>query len=212
MSSEEQDPSSSDGETVRVPKLTLFYTFFRIGLLTFGGGFAMAAVLRHEIVLRRHWMSEKEFINTLSIATAVPGSIAVNLAFLEGRRLGGVSGAVVSTVATMLPSVLVILLITRFLAPYFDHPVLGAFLQGCAVAVTAQIAFAAYTFARHLRRHWQNAVVCAAGLLVVALGWHPVLAILLAGLLGYMMMKERMALRDGEDGPDGAFEGPEANE
>lgn len=174
----------------------LFYTFFRIGLLTFGGGFAMAAVLRHEIVLKRHWMSEKEFIDILSVASAVPGSIAVNLAFLEGRRLGGVRGALVSTVGTMLPSVLVILLITRFLAPYFEHPILGAFLQGCAVAVTAQIAFAAYTFARHLRRHWQNVVVCGIGLLVVGLGWHPVLAILLAALVGYMIMKERMSVRD----------------
>ncbi len=181
----------------------LFCTFFRIGLMAFGGGFAMATVLRHELVLKRGWLTDKEFVNTLSVATAVPGAVAVNLAFLEGRRLRGLPGAITAAVGTMCPSVLVILLIVRFAAPHFDHPTVAAFLKGCAVAVAGQIAFAAFAFARRLRRHWQNAAVCGLGLFIVGMGVHPVWAVAAAAVLGYVMMRERMTPYDATDVDDG---------
>ncbi|MFP4027758.1 MAG: chromate transporter [Candidatus Brocadiia bacterium] len=180
----------------KVPYWTLISTYFRIGLMTFGGGFAMATVVRHELVLKRKWLSEKEFVNTLSLATAVPGSIAVNLAFIEGRRMRGMLGGVGAAIGTISPSVLVILIIARFGAPYFDHPVVGAFLKGCAVAVVGQIGFATFTFARKLRPHWKNGFICGLGLLVVVLGAHPVLAVVIAGSAGYLLMHEHMTPRE----------------
>jgi chromate transport protein ChrA/mannitol/fructose-specific phosphotransferase system IIA component (Ntr-type) len=179
--------------------LRLFLTFFRIGLTTFGGGFSMATVLRHEIVLKRRWISEREFLNTLSTATSVPGAVAVNLAFLEGSRLRGLRGGIVAAAGQICPSILVILLIAQFAVPYFDHPMVSAFLKGAAIAVTGQIAFAAVTFARRLRPHWQNALACGLGLAVVGLGFHPVWAIIIAACAGYLMMRERMARREWTD-------------
>ncbi|NLW51628.1 MAG: PTS transporter subunit EIIA [Candidatus Brocadiaceae bacterium] len=176
--------------------LRLFWTYFRIGLMTFGGGFAMAAVMRHELVLRRRWLTDREFVDVLSRATAVPGAIAVNLAFVEGRRLAGMRGAATAAAGTVCPSVLVMLLIVRFGAPYFDHPAVAAFLKGCAIAVAGQIAFSALTFARRLRRTWQNAFVGAAGLAVAVFGPHPIWAVLVAAGLGYLLMRERMAVRE----------------
>ena len=155
----------------------------------------MAAVLRHEIVLKRRWLSEREFLNTLSTATSVPGAVAVNLAFQEGCRLRGLRGGVAAAAGQICPSILVILLIAQFAVPYFDQPRVAAFLKGAAIAVTGQIAYAAVTFARKLRPHWQNALACGLGLVAVGLGFNPVWAIVIAACAGYLMMRERMARR-----------------
>jgi len=159
----------------------------------------MAAVLRHEIVLKRRWFSEKDFFNTLSTATSVPGAVAVNLAFLEGSRLRGLRGGIAAAAGQICPSIVVILFIARFAAPYFEQPVVSAFLKSAAVAVTGQIAFAAVTFARRLRPHWQNVVACGLGVAVVSIGLHPVWAIVSAACAGYLMMRQRMARREWTD-------------
>lgn len=204
MSQTRENSSSSpckrpDKGPAQISCLRLFLTFFRIGLTTFGGGFSMATVLRHEIVLKRRWLSEREFLNTLSTATSVPGAVAVNLAFLEGNRLRGLRGGIAAAAGQICPSILVILFIARFAVMYFDQPLVSAFLKGAAIAVTGQIAFAAVTFARRLRPHWQNALACGLGLAVVAIGIHPVWAIVTAACAGYLMMREPMARREWTD-------------
>lgn len=171
----------------RASCLNLFWTFFRIGLLTFGGGLAMAAVVRYELVLKRRWLSEDDFVATMSTATVVPGAIAVNLAFLQGRRFGGLPGAAAAVLGTVCPSFFVILLLVWFALPYFDHPTVAAFLKGCAVAVVGQIAFAGYTFARRMHRNWRTIFVCVTGLIVLSLGLHPLWAVATAAGLGYLL-------------------------
>jgi len=185
--------------TPRVSYLRLFGVYFRIGLITLGGGFGMAPILRHELVLKRKWITERQFISTLSTATAIPGAIAVNLAFLEGRRMRGFLGGITAAVGTMCPSILIILLIARFATPYFNNPTVVAFLKGCAIAVTGQIAFAAWAFVRKLRPRWQNAAVCVLGLLILALGVHPVWAVSVAAVVGCLIMRDRMMKDDTPD-------------
>lgn len=178
----------------RISYMSLFLTFFRIGLMTFGGGFAMAAVLRHELVLKKRWISEKDFLNKLSTATAVPGAVAVNIAFVEGWHLRGLRGGLAAAVGAICPSVLAILLIVWFVLPYFDQPVVAAFFKGCAIAVTAQIAFAGFAFARKLRPRWQNVFICGLGLSILIFRLHPLWAIIAAAGFGYLLMRERMTL------------------
>lgn len=204
MSRAKQEFLSSHKGPEHVSCIGLFGTFFRIGLMTFGGGFAMSAVLRHEFVLKRGWITEKDFLNTLSTATAVPGAVAVNIAFIEGSRLRGLRGGISAALGQICPSVLVILLIVRFAAPYFDQPAVAAFLKGAAIAVAGQIAFAGFTFARKLRRHWLNVAVCVLGLLVLGIGLHPVWAVAVAAGVGYLMMRERMMPNDATDDGDEA--------
>jgi len=168
---------------------SLFWAFFRIGLFTLGGGFAMATVMRHELVVKRRWLSEDEFISAMSTATAVPGAIAVNLAFLQGRRLRGKAGAAAATLGTVCPSFFVILLVAWFALPYFGNPRVAAFFKGCGIAVAGQIAYAGFTFARRLRRDWRNFTVVAFGLLIVGVGLHPVWTIIAAASLGYALFR-----------------------
>ena len=110
-----------------IPLVKIFGAFFRIGLFTLGGGLAMSPVMRHELVIKRRWLNDDDFMSTMSLATIVPGAIAVNIAYLLGRRLRGKAGATAAILGTVVPSFFVILLIAAFLLPYFDYPKVTAF-------------------------------------------------------------------------------------
>ncbi len=188
MNGPDKNISSKEITATRATCRNLFITFSRIGLFTLGGGLAMTTVMRHELVLKRQWVSEADFMAELSIATLIPGPIAVNMAYLQGRRLHGASGAATSVFATILPSFIIILLVALFATPYLHHPGVTAFLQGCAVAVAGQLAFTGWVFARRHLRTVRNGLVCAAGLIAVGgLHLHPVCAILLTGAAGYWL-------------------------
>jgi len=168
--------------------LSIFWTFFRIGLLTLGGGLAMATVMRHELVIKRRWVKDDDFVSEFSTATVVPGAIAVNIAYLQGRRLRSRRGSLVAVCGTVLPSFCTILAVVIALRPYFEQPRVAAFLKGCAVAVAGQLAFTAYLFGKKLLRNWRSIVVCALGLGVVAFaGVHPIWAIVTASLASYAL-------------------------
>lgn len=170
----------------RISYLSLFWTFFRIGLFTLGGGFAMSIVLRHELVLKRRWIRDQNFIAEMTTATLVPGAIAVNMAYLQGRQLRGMRGAAMAVLGTILPSFLIILGVAWIAFPYFTYPTVAAFFRGCSIAVTGQLAFTGFVFGKKFLNHWRRALVCALGLAVVAgLRIHPIWAMIVTGGVGY---------------------------
>ena len=182
--------SSSDSmvDDALVSLSRIFWTFFRVGLFTLGGGLAMVSVVRHELVLKHGWVKDEDFLSEMSTATLVPGAIAINLAYLQGRRLRGPMGSFMAVMGTIMPSFFIILMIALFAMPYFNDPKVDAFLRGCAIAVAGQIAFAAYIFGRKNLRCWQNFVLCGMGIfLVFYLKFHPVWAVLCAGAVGYFV-------------------------
>jgi chromate transporter len=171
-----------------VSLLSIFSTFFRIGLFTLGGGLAMSPVMRHELVIKRQWVKDADFMSIMSLATVVPGAIAVNIAYLLGRRLRAKRGSLVAVLGTILPSFFVILFIAVFLLPFFDYPKVAAFLHGCAIAVAGQLAFAGFIFSRKLLRRWQHFVVCAAAVIIVGVfRLHPLWGLITAGGLGFWL-------------------------
>jgi chromate transporter len=175
---------------IRPGLFAIFSTFFRIGLFTLGGGLAMATVMRHELVLKKQWLNDDEFMAEMSTSTLVPGAIAVNMAYLQGRLLHGKSGSAAAIMGTILPSIFIILMIAAFALPYFSNPRVAAFLKGCGIAVTGQLAFAGYIFGRKHLRNFKNALVCAFGLVIVAgFKFHPVWGVLAAGALGYFLCR-----------------------
>lgn len=150
----------------------------------------MTTVMRHELVLKRRWLEDDEFVAEMSAATVVPGAIAVNMAYLQGRRLRGKAGAAIAVLGTILPSFFVILLIARVGLPYFSHTRVVAFFKGSAIAVAGQLAFAGFTFGKKLLRDRRNTIVCTIGvILVVVFRLHPVWAIIATGGLGYWICR-----------------------
>jgi len=170
----------------------IFATFFRIGLFTLGGGLAMATVVRHELVLKRNWVKDEDFLNEISTATLVPGAIAVNIAYMQGRKLRGPVGAFMAITGTVLPSFIIILLIATFAMPYFSYPKIEAFLHGCAVAVAGQIAFSGLIFARRNLHNIASGLLCLFGIFLVGfVHLHPVWTVISSGFLGYLLFTAR---------------------
>lgn len=116
---------------------TLFGVFFKIGLFTFGGGYAMLPLLQDELVKRRKWATEAELLDYYSIGQCTPGIIAINVATFIGYKQKGKLGGCCATLGMIAPSFIIIGLIASILGKYMDNPYLGYAFAGIRVAVTA---------------------------------------------------------------------------
>lgn len=114
---------------------TLFFTFFKIGLFTFGGGYAMIALLEEEFIQRRKWLDKNEFLDMTAIAESTPGPVAINSATYLGYKLAKVPGAATATVAVCLPSFLIIYAISLFFEQFTQLTVIANAFKGIQVCV-----------------------------------------------------------------------------
>ena len=119
--------------------LQLFTTFFKIGLFSFGGGFAMIPLIQREVIERHKWISNKDFLDMLVLAQSTPGPIAVNTSVFVGYKTRGVAGAIAATIGTVLPSFIVILLLALFFAEVRDNRYVDAAFRAMRPAVVALI-------------------------------------------------------------------------
>ena len=126
--------------------LKLFLTFLEIGLFTFGGGYAMISLIRDK-ALMYGWLSEEELLNMIAVAESTPGPIAVNMATFVGSTQGGVLGSLIATVGVVLPSFIIILLISAVLRNFLKYQGVQAFLRGVRPCVVALILATAVTMA-----------------------------------------------------------------
>lgn len=118
--------------------LNLFLTFLKIGAFTFGGGYAMIALIRDEC-LANGWLSEGELLNYIAVAESTPGPIAINMATFVGSSTGGIFGALVATLGVILPSLVIILLIASVFTKFSKYPAVKAILGGIRPVIVALI-------------------------------------------------------------------------
>lgn len=102
--------------------LELFLTFFKIGLFSFGGGYAMIRLVQEEVV-SKGWLTATEFVNMIAVAEMTPGPVAVNLATFSGNRAGGILGGIIATIGVSMPSFILVMIISGILIKYQNHPV-----------------------------------------------------------------------------------------
>ena len=126
----------------------LFFSFLKIGAFTLGGGYAMIPLIRQEVVERKRWIKDEEFLNMIALSQSVPGVMAVNAAFFTGYKLRGMKGAVVAVLGSILPSFLIILLIASVFVRYHHLPAVEAVMKGIRPAVVALIAAPLYKMAK----------------------------------------------------------------
>ena len=124
--------------------LKLFLTFFEIGLFTFGGGYAMISLIR-EKALAFGWLTEEELLNMIAVSESTPGPIAVNMATFVGSTQGGILGSLVATLGVVLPSFIIILLISMLIRNFLKYKGVQAFLSGVRPCVIALILATAVT-------------------------------------------------------------------
>ena len=120
-----------------VSYLTLFKTFMKIGIVTFGGGYAMIPIIESEVVDKHHWMTKEEFLDAIATTQVCPGALAINMSSLLGYKLAKIPGAIVCTFGASLPSFLIILAIAMFFHQFEDNKVVAAMFAGIRPAVVA---------------------------------------------------------------------------
>ena len=178
--------SSSKGMTTR-EQLRLFGIFFRIGIGTIGGGYAMIPMMQHEIVQKEGWLGEGEFIDIMAVAQATPGVFAVNMAGHIGYKLGGLRVALLAALGNILPSFLIILLLAGIFRQFKEYRLVEYAFRGIRPVVVALIAAPVFTMARTagLTRYTLWIPIVAAGLIYL-MDVSPIYVILVAGLGGWL--------------------------
>ena len=177
--------------------LQLFYTFFKIGLFTFGGGWAMIAIMQREIVERHGWMNVEEFTDQLALAQSMPGILAVNISTVIGHRLRGLKGSVTAALGTIIPSFVIILAIAMFLTPASikNNEVLSRIFKGIRPAVVALIIAPVLTTAKSVGITWRTVIIpIAVALLIysrIPVLSDPVIYVVLGVLGGYLWFVHR---------------------
>lgn len=181
--------------------LQLFLSFFKIGLFTFGGGWAMISIIEREIVDKYNWIRRDDFLDLLAVAQSLPGILAVNIATAVGDKLHGMKGSAMASFGCILPSFLIILCIAIFLTPDMikNNHVLSAIFMGIRPAVVALIIAPVITSAKAaklgLKTIWIPLIVAlmisSSQLFGINLGFgsNPILFIILGGLGGWLFWR-----------------------
>ena len=141
--------------------LKLFLVMFKIGLFTFGGGYAMISLLESELVAKRKWLESDEFLNVVAIAESTPGPVAINAATYVGYKLAGVWGSLSATVAVALPSFSIIFLISLFFDAFLSLKYVAYAFDGIQVCVIFLILSAGVKMLLKLEKTVWNIVVTA---------------------------------------------------
>ena len=184
--------------------LQLFLTYFKIGTFTLGGGYAMLPLIQREIVERKHWISEEEFVNMIALAQAAPGLIAVNSAIFIGWRCGGWKGVLGAVLGAVLPSFVIILTIAMIFSEWKNYPAVEAIFKGVRPAVVALIVAPLVGMAKReivskkaaknsepqtINNAWFLLVSLVAALLIWLVGVNPVWVILATIILTLIVLR-----------------------
>ncbi len=169
--------------------IELFLTFLKIGAFTFGGGYAMVALLENEFVEKKKWIDKAEFLDIVAIAESTPGPVAINSATYIGYRNAGVLGSVVATLAVSLPSFVIIYVISLFFDAFIALEWVGYAFSGIQVCVVYLILRAGLSMIKDMKRDKTSIFIFIAVLVlsllfsILSFSFSSVFFILLSGLL-----------------------------
>ena len=166
----------------------IFITFFKIGLFTFGGGYAMIPLIEREVVHNKGWVSTTEIIDFFAICESIPGAIAINSATLIGYKTAGKKGALAAAAGVILPSFLTITIIAAFFTKFQDNPIVKAAFTGIRAAVVALIALAAIKIGKASIKDITGFIITLVAVILVAfLNIHAIFVIIGGALFGLAM-------------------------
>ena len=179
--------------------LQLFCSFFKIGLLSFGGGYAAMPLIQNEVVEARHWLTMPEFTDLITISQMTPGPIAINSATFVGMKIAGVPGAIAATVGCVFPSCVIVTLLARLYLKYRDMSLLQGILGSLRPAVVAMVAAAGISIlitafwggdqigSLESTRWWMVGIFALCVLFLKKLNWNPIAVMLSAGVLRVLL-------------------------
>ena len=173
--------------------LTLFFTFLKIGLFTFGGGYAMIALLESELVTKKKWISHDEFMDVVAIAESTPGPIAINSATFIGYKMGKVLGSALCTLGVVLPSFVIIFCISLFFDKFLSIRWVQAAFRGIQVCVVYLIGAAGIKMFKKLQKTVLNVIIftavfgCVIAFSLLSVSFSTVFYVLISAGIGVMV-------------------------
>ncbi len=185
---------------------TLFCAFLKIGAFTFGGGYAMIALLENEFITKKQWISREEFLDMVAIAESTPGPVAINSATYLGYRIAGIAGAGIATIAVSIPSFIIIYVISLFLEGFLSLTVVSHAFQGIQVCVVYLILSAGLKMLKEIEKTIWNIliiigvmtamIVCS----LLAVSFSSIYYILICGVIGIAIhMVNKMKMHGGNE-------------
>lgn len=164
--------------------LEIFTCFAKIGAFTIGGGYAMIPIIQKEVVDKRGWISEEDFMDVLAISQSAPGILAVNISIFLGYRLKGVKGSIVATLGSALPSFSIILLIAMFFVGYQENPAVISIFKGIRPVVVSLIAVPMINMAKKAKLNiYTGALALTTALLIIFANISPLYILLVTGVI-----------------------------
>jgi len=164
--------------------LHLYISFFKVGLLTFGGGLSMFPMLEREMIERRRWCTEEEILDYYAIGQCTPGIIAVTVSAFIGWRQKKVLGAILGPIAVVTPGLIIVILLATALSFVAEHPAVQSAFVGLRVAVCALVVASVANILRDSVKHWwQISFAIVAFTLVAVLGTNPAWVVAGAGII-----------------------------
>lgn len=165
----------------------LFWTFCKIGALTFGGGYAMLPLIQREIVENKKWSTEKEILDYYAVGQCTPGVIAVNTATFIGYKLRGIIGGIVATLGVIFPSIVIILIIATFLQNFADLAIVQSAFAGIRVAVVALIITTVVKLIKSSIKDYLGVIIAIIAFVISTfIGLSPVYVVIAAALTGFI--------------------------
>ena len=164
--------------------LDIFTCFAKIGAFTIGGGYAMIPIIQKEVVDKRGWISEEDFMDILAISQSAPGILAVNISIFLGHKLKGTKGSIVATLGSTLPSFTIILLIAMFFAGYQDNPTVMAIFKGIRPVVVSLIAVPMINMAKKAKLNfYTGSLAVITALLIIFMKVSPLYILLVVAVV-----------------------------
>ena len=182
----------------------IFISLFKIGLFTFGGGYAMIALIENEYVTKRNWITKEEFLDLVAIAESTPGPIAINAATYVGYKRSGALGAMVGTVAMCLPSFIIIYTISLFLDAFLSFSLIASAFRGIQVCVVYLIISAGIKMVRSMKPDPLATFIlvavssCMVIFALLAVKFSSVLFIIISALIGLAVYFAKLIKERGE--------------
>lgn len=179
----------------------LFLTFAKIGVFTFGGGYAMISLLDHECVEKKEWLSSDELMDITVVAESTPGPIAINCATYTGYKKAGLLGAIIATFGIILPSFLIILVVSTFFDNLLTYPIVANAFRGIRVAVALIIIEAAIKMISKMLKKAKDKTISigfvvvffliAIALNLAEVRFPTIYLIIVAGLVGFCIFSRK---------------------
>ncbi len=169
--------------------LKLFWIFFKIGAFTLGGGYAMVPLIQAEIVNKKKWIEEEEFVKLLALAQSSPGALAVNISVFVGYKMKKMLGVIVTVIAATLPSFIIILLIASLFSNIQDNIYVIKAFKAIRPMVVALIAASVYTIGKSAKINRKTLwIVILVAAMVAFFKFPPIVMIILGAFLGNVWM------------------------